>query len=140
MIDDIEGARFLVARMAGLPRYPKDPVARNELVRSACVTATVLDDIRRAVDLIVKDWDRCPVPSEFSKVIQICLPQRAKRQCDICGGVGFVVHPYLITRERDALTGYMRKTVAKITRAEERELELASQEIVDAAEKCRCAA
>jgi hypothetical protein len=151
MIQDIDGTKFQLARLAGLRGYPKDPVARGELVRVACATASALDDVRKAVETVVNDWERCPVPSELRKLIFECQPPAPKRYCIACEGVGFIVSPYLITRERDQITGRMGKTVQKITRAEERELQpklsdlyhgaaLADQEILDAAEKCGCRA
>jgi hypothetical protein len=151
MINDIDGVKFLLARLSGLRGYPREPVARAELARIACQTANELDDVRRAVDSILADWDKCPVPSELRKAIFEAMPPRPKIKCALCYGSGFLVDPYLITRERDPLTGHLKKTVVKITRAEERELApqlselykglaLAPQEIVDSAVKCGCRA
>lgn len=151
MIDDIDGVKFQLARLSGMPGYPKDPVARGELIRIACATAPAIDAVRRAVDLIVNEFERCPVPSALRKVIFGCLPPRAKRQCVACEGVGYLVFPFLITRERDVFTGKSRKAAVKITRIEERELQpklfalyagsaMSPQEIVDGAEKCGCTA
>ena len=82
-------AKHCVARLAGLPTYPKDnPLALTELIR-AFETCRSLEHAETVVEGLLRECDFAPTPAAIHRTIRNTAPSEIGEPCKLCEGTGF---------------------------------------------------
>ena len=152
-----------IGRLFGLDRFPTEADAITELI-SALQTARTEAQARWIIDGITRYSNVCPTPAEIYAAINADSEQgrekrdRSTRDCEICGGTGFVTAFFLrtvawyethgrlkrrVTSERITGDGYTLPEGCGYSLAEHASRELAKkigrdQEVYSGCEECSC--
>lgn len=104
----LEFATTQIARLSGLPNWPRFDEARLELVNALRTTARSEAHAKNAIDELVRSA-RCPTPDEVIRTTWGLLTDDEYRQCARCGGSGWVHTERIISGVRYDFSAPCRK-------------------------------
>lgn len=98
--EDANTVRYLIGRLSGLPKFPREVAGSRELalVLRNCES---VDHAYAVVEEILQGWKECPVPASLREVIYAKRPQRKARRCQECHGERYISVPALVTYPHD---------------------------------------
>ena len=104
---DRKTAKKFIARLLHLPFAPDTPEGQAELMTALAESSSSEQIAERVVTEFSQHSDRCPQPVDIRRECHLRYDetQRRRRDCEFCGGVGFVTVYSLQTAEQ----GYVRK-------------------------------
>lgn len=93
--------RYLVGRLSGLPRFPREIAGTRELALAlaGCVSVHHAETV---IDEVLSTWKECPTPAALREVMHARRPATRNRQrCPECHGEQWVSVPMLVTYPHD---------------------------------------